>query len=136
MLQRDYIMRLIREFLAALERILNRKDAKLKQEEIRELYNKYIGPYAFYRIATIDDVMKALAGIPEPDRYMKMEMLATLYFHEADLISNPDRDLLFHKAFFLFDYLEHASKTFSLDRRKKLNDIKQKLNVEIDAEKE
>ena len=63
MLQRDYIQRLIREFMAALERMLEKKEVEVRREKIKELYNQYVGPYAFYSIATIEDVMKAMAGI-------------------------------------------------------------------------
>ena len=55
MLQRDYIQRLIREFMAALERMLEKKEVEVRREKIKELYNQYVGPYAFYSIATIED---------------------------------------------------------------------------------
>ena len=44
MLQRDYIQRLIREFMAALERMLEKKEVEVRREKIRELYNQYVGP--------------------------------------------------------------------------------------------
>ena len=76
MLQRDYIQRLIREFMAALERMLEKKEVEERREKIRELYNQYVGPYAFYSIATIEDVMKAMAGIADEEkRLSKMDML-------------------------------------------------------------
>ena len=53
MLQRDYIQRLIREFMAALERMLEKKEVEVRREKIKELYDQYVGPYAFYSIATI-----------------------------------------------------------------------------------
>ena len=62
MLHRDYIQRLIREFMAALERMLEKKEVEVRREKIKELYNQYVGPYAFYSIATIEDVMKAMAA--------------------------------------------------------------------------
>ena len=90
MLQRDYIQRLIREFMAALERMLEKKEVEVRREKIRELYDQYVGPYAFYSIATIDDVMKAMAGIADEEkRLSKMDMLAELYYHEADTWGSP-----------------------------------------------
>ena len=128
MLQRDYIQRLIREFMAALERMLEKKEVEVRREKIKELYNQYVGPYAFYHIATIDDVMKAMAGIEDTEtRLYKMEMLAELYFHEADLESKPFRDDLLNKAFLLFDYVESHGNTFSIDRRNKMKRIKEAL---------
>ena len=35
MLQRDYIQRLIREFMAALERMLEKKEVEVRREKIR-----------------------------------------------------------------------------------------------------
>ena len=70
MLQRDYIQRLIREFMAALERMLEKKEVEVRREKIKELYNQYVGPYAFYSIATIEDVMKAMAGIDDEEKQL------------------------------------------------------------------
>lgn len=134
MLQRDYIQRLIREFMAALERMLEKKEVKTRQEMIRDLYEQYIGPYTFYHIATIDDVMKAMAGIPDEEtRLSKMHMLAELYYHEADCVSKPTRDDLLEKAFMLFDYVETHGDTFSIERRKKKQNIKDEISKNINA---
>ena len=108
MLQRDYIQRLIREFMAALERMLEKKEVEVRREKIKELYNQYVGPYAFYSIATIEDVMKAMAGIDDEEkRLSKMDMLA--------------------EAFMLFDYVETHGDTFSIERRNKMAQIRQKI---------
>ena len=64
MLQRDYIQRLIREFMAALERMLEKKEVEVRREKIKELYDQYVGPYAFYSIATIEDVKIRWPGSP------------------------------------------------------------------------
>lgn len=128
MLQRDYIQRLIREFMAALERMLEKKEVEVRREKIKELYNQYVGPYAFYSIATIEDVMKAMAGIDDEEkRLSKMDMLAELYYHEADMVGQPARDELLNKAFMLFDYVETHRDTFSIERRNKMVQIKQKI---------
>lgn len=127
MLERDYIQRLIREFMAALERMLEKKEVEVRREKIKELYEQYIGPYAFYHIATIDDVMKAMAGIGDEERKLaKIDMLAELYYYEADTVGQPTRDELLNKAFLLFDYVETHGDTFSIDRRNKMAMIRDK----------
>ena len=127
MLERDYIQRLIREFMAALERMLEKKEVEVRREKIKELYEQYIGPYAFYHIATIDDVMKAMAGIDDEERKLaKIDMLAELYYYEADTVGQPIRDELLNKAFLLFDYVETHGDTFSIDRRNKMAMIRDK----------
>lgn len=119
---------MIREFMAAIERMLEKDEIKNRREEIKDLYNQYVGPYAFYSIATIDDVMKAMAGIPDEEtRLSKMDMLAELYYHEADTVGQPLRDELLDKAFMLFDYVETHGDTFSIERRNKMAEIKKEL---------
>ena len=43
MLERDYIMRLLREFAEALELLL-KKDVRKQREEIQKMYDQYVGP--------------------------------------------------------------------------------------------
>ena len=132
MLQRDYIQRLIREFMAAIGRMLEKKEITTRREKIKELYDQYVGPYAFYSVATIDDVMKAMAGIDDEEkRLSKMDMLAELYYHEADTVGQPARNELLDKAFMLFDYVEAHGDTFSIERRNKMARIKQEIGNEL-----
>lgn len=114
--------------MAAIERMLEKKEVEQRREKIRELYNQYVGPYAFYSIATMEDVMKAMAGIDDEEkRLSKMDMLAELYYHEADTVGQPTRDELLGKAFMLFDYVESHGNTFSIDRRNKMVEIKKEI---------
>ena len=128
MLQRDYILRLIREFMAALERMLEKKEVADRREEIKQLYEQYVGPYALYYNATIDEVLLALAGMDEEQRLPRMEMLAELFYAEADTVSNPERDFLLEKAFALFSIIEREGKTYSLKRRWKMQDIQERIS--------
>lgn len=128
MLQRDYILRLIREFMAALERMLEKKEVANRREEIKQLYEQYVGPYALYHNATIDEVLLALAGMDDEQRLPRMEMLAELFYAEADTVSNPERDFLLEKAFALFSIIEREGKTYSLKRRWKMQDIQERIS--------
>lgn len=128
MLQRDYILRLIREFMAALERMLEKKEVADRREEIKQLYKQYVGPYALYHNATTDEVLLALAGMDEEQRLPRMEMLAELFYAEADTVSNPERDFLLEKAFALFSIIERDGKTYSLKRRWKMQDIQERIS--------
>ena len=127
MLQRDYIMRLIREFMAALQLLLEGKDMERRREELKKLYEQYIGPYVLYHNATIDEAMRALASYDESQRLERMEMLAELYYAEADTVTGPDRNALLDKACCLFDFIEQHGKTFSMERRYKMALIEQSL---------
>lgn len=130
MLQRDYILRLIREFMAALERMLEKKEVVERRELLKELYDQYVGSYTLYHNASIDVMMQALEGYDEGQRIQRMEMLAELYYAEADTVGNPDRDFLLEKAFFLFDFIDKHGKTFSFERKSKMEQIKNALHHE------
>ena len=128
MLERDYIMRLIREFLAALARLLEKKEMTDRHEELKKLYDQYVGPYTFYHLAPVEKVIETLGQEDEEKRFYKMEMLAELYLAEADMVSKPEGDLLLKKSFELFDFLDHYSKTYSIERLKKMDAIQQRLS--------
>ena len=129
MFQRDYIQRLLREFMAALERVLQKKEVESRREQIQQLYEQFLGPYSFYHVASFDDIMKSFAGEDNNERRIaKMEMLAELYYQEASLVSKPIADDLLERAFALYDFLENNSNVYSIQRRMKMSDIKARLS--------
>lgn len=123
MLQRDYIQRLIREFMAALQRLVEKDEIKDRQEAVRELFAQYMGDYAFYHTATLDDIMLSFGRYPEEERLERIEMLAELYYAEADMLSEPVRTAELERAFMLFDFVDRHGRTFSLDRLRKMDSI-------------
>ena len=126
MLERDYIMRLIREFMAALARMLEKKEIEGRREALRKLYEQYVGPYDFYHIMSVDDIMQSFTKYPESERLHRMEMLAELYYAEADMLSEPMRGNIISIALSLFGFVDRNSKTFSFDRRKKMDELRGK----------
>ena len=123
MLQRDYIQRLIREFMAALQRLIEKNEAGERQEEVRRLFTQYVGDYTFYHTATLEDVMLSFGKYPEEERLERINMLAELYYAEADSLSEPARTAVLDRAFMLFDFIDRHSRTYSPDRLKKMDDI-------------
>lgn len=123
MLQRDYIQRLIREFMAALQRLIEKDEAGERLEEVRRLFTQYVGDYTFYHTATLEDVMQSFGKYPEEERLERINMLAELYYAEADSLSEPARTAVLDRAFMLFDFIDRHSRTYSPDRLKKMNDI-------------
>lgn len=126
MLERDYIMRLIREFMAALARMLEKKEIEGRREALRKLYEQYVGPYDFYHIMPVDDIMQSFTKYPENERLHRMEMLAELYYVEADMLPEPMRGNIISLALSLFSFVDRNSKTFSFDRRKKMDELRGK----------
>lgn len=127
MLQRDYIQRLIREFMAALQRLLEKKEVGERQEEVRRLFAQYMGDYAFFHTASLDDIMRWFEKYHEEERLDRIGMLAELYYAEADTMSEPMRSDVLDKAFMLFDFIDRHSRTYSPERLKKMKDINEKV---------
>ncbi|MBO6288142.1 MAG: hypothetical protein J6M94_06085 [Prevotella sp.] len=131
MIQQDYIMRIIREFMEALQLYVSRqKDVKKKQEKILELYDSYVGDHVFYHTATMDDVMDSFTRWPEEERLYRMEMLAELYYAETEVKTGPMRQMLFERAMQMFVFIDRNSRTFSFDRQSKISRIQEILHRE------
>lgn len=126
MIQQDYIMRIIREFMEALQLYVSRqKDVKKKQEKILELYDSYVGDHVFYHTATMDDVMDSFTRWPVEERLYRMEMLAELYYAEMEVKTGPMRQMLFERAMQMFVFIDRNSRTFSFDRQSKISRIQE-----------
>ncbi len=126
MIQQDYIMRIIREFMEALQLYVSRqKDVKKKQEKILELYDSYVGDHVFYHTATMDDVMDSFTRWPVEERLYRMEMLAELYYAETEVKTGPMRQMLFERAMQMFVFIDRNSRTFSFDRQSKISRIQE-----------
>lgn len=128
MLQQDYFLRIIEEFAKALSLFKqSKKNLKQKQDEILKLYDTYVGDNVFYHIASMDDIMDSFTRFPEDERLERMEMLAELYYAESDLKSGPSRDMLLENARKLFIFIDHHSRTLSLQRQQRIIQIEKEI---------
>lgn len=134
MLERDYIMRLIREFMAALQRFLEKPETNRGLDEIKELYRQYVGDYTFYHTASLDEVMESMEQYAAAERLPRLEMLSELYYQEADMQPLPFRYMLLDKAYKLFSFISEHDKTYSFDRIRKMDRIRKELNRQQAAE--
>lgn len=125
MLQRDYISRLIREFMAALQRYLENGNLNERRQALEDLYKEYFGDCSFFHTATLDELMDFFEQYPQAERIDRMEMLAELYYAEADLLSEPMRTSQLELAYCLFDFIDHHTTTFSIERMEKKLAIKE-----------
>lgn len=126
MLQRDYILRLIREFMMALQRVLE-KDVESRREELKQLYEQYVGSYDCYHNATVEEALDELSAYDEGERIERTAMLAELYLAEAETESEPLHSDLLLRAFALFDLIDRNSKTYDLSRKAKMKRIHDEL---------
>ena len=130
MLQRDYIMRLIQEFMAAVQKFLEKEEGEDKDLALRDLYKQYVGDYETIRNPSIDEALLYAREQWEDDQQQeRLEMLAELYYAEGCGKQAPLRNILLEKAFQLFDYLSTHDKTFNLGRQQKMTQIRQILNT-------
>lgn len=131
MLQRDYFIRIIEEFMAAVSRFLEKKeDAEHRQRELADLYRQYVGDMSLLRNMTVDEALNYANDQYKPsERIERLQMLAYLLSAEGQTTSGPMRLMLLEKAYSLFDYVDAHDNTFSLPRKQQLA----KLNSELKA---
>lgn len=129
MIHQDYFIRVIRAFFDALARAMNIKDKTDRSKAIHELYEQYLGEYEFYQNANVEDALKRLALYPEEERIARTEMLAELYYVEAEVRVYPINETLLERALTLFEYVDQHGKTYSVDRLQKMKDIRQRLGL-------
>ncbi len=127
MLQQDYIMRLIREFFAALQRALEKPEIEDRTKAIHQLYLQYLGDYEFYQNATVEEAIEAISHFPEEQRLYRLEMLAELYYAEAAVRVHPIGETLLQRALPLFEYVDEHSKLYSFDRKRKMEEIQRRI---------
>lgn len=135
MLQQDYFIRLIREFFAALARALEKNEVEAQSEAVHELYRQYLGSYEFFQNATIEEAMDYIQlHYPEEQRIQRLEMLAELYYAEADLRAYPIGETLLTRALPLFEYVDRHSGIFSIMRTQKIDAIRRRINANRSTE--
>ena len=133
MLQRDYFIRLIEEFNAAISRFLTKKDDELKRDkDLKDLYRQYVGEYDDLRNLSVDELLTyAKEQWKEEERIDKSNMVAELLYAEGSYKGQPLRQILLEKAYALFDYVEANDSTFSIDRRQKMEAMRQELGNKL-----
>ena len=132
MLQRDYIIRLIQEFAAAMQRFLEKKEVEDRQAAIQDLYRQFLGESELYHQGTMDEVMHSFERWHADERLQRMEMLAELYYTEAFLRIWPVREEMLKRAHQLFVFIDSHSDTFSVERRQKIEKIEQEIGTKSD----
>ena len=133
MLQRDYFIRLIEEFNAAISRFLTNKDDELKRDkDLKDLYRQYVGEYDDLRNLSVDELLTyAKEQWKEEERIDKINMVAELLYAEGSYKGQPLRQMLMEKSYRLFDYVEANGSTFSIDRRQKMEAMRQELGNKL-----
>jgi len=109
--------------MAALQRYLQKREITERRQAAEELYRQYFGSYEFYHTSELDDIMRSFDRFPEEERADRLEMLAELYYAEADMLSEPMRTRQLEMAYAIFSFVDRHSRTFSADRLNKIKNI-------------
>lgn len=124
MLQRDYFLRLIEEFQAALTKFLEKPEGDKKDLELRDLYRQYVGKYDDIRNLSFDEIIAySHEQWKENERMDRLNFVAELLYSEACCKANPLRAILMEKAFKVYTYLDANSGIMSMERRRKMENI-------------
>jgi hypothetical protein len=131
MLQRDYFIRIIQEFMAALGKFLEKKEAEEQHDEhLRELYRQYVGTYEIVRNLSFEELLVyAQEQWKEEERLQRLEMTAELLYAEGCYKQAPLRQMLLEKAFLVFDYVDVHGTMFSIGRRQKMEAIRKEIHT-------
>lgn len=132
MLERDYFLRIIQEFAVALSLFLEKKIGEDKRDqEMRELYRQYVGPYETVRNLSVEELLRyANEQWSDERRVERLEMVAELLYAEATYKAHPLREMLLEKAFRVFDYVDIHGTVYSMNRKMKMNTIQKMLHHE------
>lgn len=130
MLERDYIMRLIRQFFEALEKLKEEKAEKQSstlQLEIHSMYRAYFHqPESFFYEQDAEFILHYIqTEFPKQEFLQRIEMLSELLCYDASIKSSAkEKKELYRKALYTMEYLDTHSDTFSFERRRKIGEIK------------
>lgn len=129
MLEKDYIMRLIRQFFEALEKLKEKKGKENEttlQMETSGMYRSYFHqPQDFFYEAGMDIILAYMqARFTEEECLQRIELLAELIHFDASLKSSKEEQTaLEQKALELLNFADTHSDTFSFGRRQKMKEI-------------
>ena len=135
MLEKDYIMRLIRQFFEALEKLKEKRGKENEstlQMETNGMYRSYFHqPQDFFYEAGMDIILAYMqARFSEEECLQRMELLAELLRFDASLKpSTEEGQMLNKKALELLTFADTHSDTFSFERRRKMEEIKAQLKA-------
>lgn len=126
MLQRDYFIRVLQEFTAALTRFLEKNEGEDKKDkDLIDLWRQYVGDYDTLRNLSFEELIKfSNEQWKKDERVDRLDMTAELLYAEASYKEKPLRDILLDKSFKVFDYVDANSSTFSIDRKTKMEQIR------------
>ena len=133
MIRKDYLMRLLKEFLDGLTELLTHAKNENSEQFLARtegFYPTYLNQKrSFFIENSLSDIIQSIITENEEESAIKCEMLAELLFLDANHMQDKDKqEDTYKKALFFFDYAEQHSTTFSENRMSKIGILKGILN--------
>jgi hypothetical protein len=131
MIERDYIMRMLQDFFTMIAKLMRLKveepDTTLLQERFYDVYKQFFRkPADYFYALDKEDIPDELTkdNMGDAEHYAMVQMLAELLYQDGLIKKDVvEKIALLEKSFYLFQYIDNNSKTYSWDRLQKMSDI-------------
>jgi hypothetical protein len=128
MIERDYLMRILKQFFDVLNKLINNIDPEKEgdiQVQLKGLFLDYLGnDYAFFCKEPIEKIMETISTGTQTDALAKATMLSELFYNSAILSEEEDlKNMLFIKSLFLLKFIDSNSNTFSFERQRRIAEL-------------
>ncbi|HQN92919.1 MAG TPA: hypothetical protein PLQ09_02290 [Prolixibacteraceae bacterium] len=129
MIRKDYLMRLLKEFLDGLTELLTHAKNENNEQILARtegFYPTYLNQNrSFFIENSLSEIIPSIITENEEESAIKCEMLAELLFLDANHMQDKDKqEDTYKKILFFFDYAEQHSTTFSENRMSKIATLK------------
>jgi hypothetical protein len=130
MIERDYIMRILKQFFDVLQKLINNIDPDNEEGfkvELNELCELYLGnSISFYADNKNEDILSALGDRSHSEMQARATMLAEVLYHNIVITKDEDgKILLARKVLALLSFIEEHSDTYSFERLSRIAEMRQ-----------
>lgn len=130
MIERDYLMRILRQFFDVLQKLINGYDPE--KDEVIEiqlsgLCENYLGfDFAFIENNDIDRILEITNGLSTSDAEAKLAMLSELLYTWVTLPAGKEVNRnVATKALTLLLHVEDVSRSFSFERQQRIAELQE-----------
>lgn len=136
MIEQDYLLKILQDFFEAIGKLIrhNEEADDASEAPMQARYDKIYEQFFrcpanhFYRLDKEDILDDLWAENNERKALAKTQMLSELLYRDALIKKNIlERCDLLEKSLFLFEFMEHNSKTYSWDQENKMAHIRRLL---------
>lgn len=125
MIERDYLMRILRQFFDVLQKLINGYNPEQDEYievQLNGLCENYVGiDLSFVENNDLDCILDITKGLSPSDAEVKLTMLSELlYTWVTQPTANTNNRNVAEKALALFLHIDKESRTFSFERQQRI----------------